>query len=129
MKGEGGSLVHVRIAAVVAAAAVGLGAFGAHGLEERFVEVGEKAAGWWDTAVFYHLVHAVALFALAASSWFVKGPWWLLLVGTFLFSGSLYVMGVTGFTKLGMVTPLGGLSFIAGWIGIAWKAGSRRGGA
>jgi len=113
----------IATAAALAALGVILGAFGAHGLEEKFATVGEKAAGWWQTAVFYHLIHAVALFALATRgrNHISKVAWICLIAGIVLFSGSLYIMAVTGITKLGMITPLGGLAFIIGWIAIAKK--------
>ena len=118
-----GSLFHVRMAAVIAGLGVALGAFGAHGLKEHFADIDDRAAGWWATAVMYHLIHAVALFALASSPWFVRSAWRCLAIGILLFSGSLYVMALTGMTKLGIVTPLGGLAFMFGWI---WIALSRR---
>lgn len=110
---------HARVAAGLAALAVILGAFGAHGLQETFVGVGMKAEAWWETAVFYHLVHAVALYAMAVGSGFRRGPWLCLALGVLVFSGTLYVMAVTGMTKLGAVTPIGGLLMVIGWIWLA----------
>jgi uncharacterized membrane protein YgdD (TMEM256/DUF423 family) len=114
---------HIRTAATLAALAIALGAFGAHGLEKTFAAVGEKAAGWWQTAVFYHLTHAIALFAIAARGrdHFPKAGWYFILAGILIFSGTLYIMALTGITKLGMITPLGGLSLIIGWILVAKK--------
>jgi uncharacterized membrane protein YgdD (TMEM256/DUF423 family) len=106
-----------------------LGAFGAHGLKSR---VSADMLAVWDTGSRYHLVHALALLATgwAASRW--QGPWvtaagWLFVLGIALFSGSLYALAVTGARALGVVTPLGGLCFIAGWmcLGMAALRGSR----
>ena len=116
--------LNTRIAAGLAALAIALGAFGAHGLEERFAAVGEKAMGWWETATFYHLTHAIALFALGLAGVPAAWPRRLMIAGIVLFSGSLYVMAVTGVTKLGMVTPLGGVAFIAGWAMLAFGRSS-----
>ncbi len=110
-----------RLAAGIAALGVILGAFGAHGLQEIFTRIGVKAEGWWETAVFYHLVHAVALYAVAAGSGFRRGAWLCLAFGILGFSGSLYLMGVTGTTKLVYVTPIGGLLLIVGWLWLALR--------
>ncbi|MCA9492267.1 MAG: DUF423 domain-containing protein [Myxococcales bacterium] len=106
-----------RVAGVSGALAVMLGAFGAHGLKSwvddpHLLEI-------WDKAARYHLVHAVALLGVAMHPRrpAVAGGGFVL--GTLLFSGSLYAMTLTGATWLGAITPLGGLSFIAGWIGLA----------
>lgn len=116
------------IGAISAALAVAAGAFGAHALrakvEPRLLEV-------FETGARYQMYHAVALFAVA---WLVGqggravGPatWagWCFVVGTLLFSGSLYAMTFTGIRALGAITPLGGVAFIAGWLLLA-VAGSR----
>lgn len=115
------SAFHARLAAGIAALGVILGAFGSHGLEETFARVGEKAEGWWETAVFYHLVHAVALYAMAIGAGFRRGAWLCLALGILVFSGTLYLMALTGMTKLGMVTPMGGLLLIAGWLWLAFR--------
>ena len=110
--------------AIVAATGVALGAFGAHGLRERLEP---QMLAVWQTAVLYHLLHAVAVIAiaLAAAHWrdrlvVISGG--LLLAGIVLFSGSLYLLAFTGIRWLGAVTPLGGLAFIAGWLALAWAA-------
>ncbi len=107
----------IRIAAFVMIVGIVLGAFGAHGLRESLDDKGMEV---WKTAVLYQLIHGIALFILAA---FSKGKthiaFFLWLVGILLFSGSLYflAMGAGSATKiLGPITPLGGLSFIIGWI-------------
>lgn len=114
-------------AALLGAAAVLLGAFGAHGLSSRLAAQSDGAVRleWWKTAALYHLVHALALglasfvAAEGRSGKFACGAF---VLGIVLFSGSLYVMTLTGLRWLGAVTPLGGLSFVAGWLGLAWAA-------
>lgn len=108
-----------KIAAVVGFAGVALGAFGAHGLRGR---IAESALGAYQTGVLYHLVHAVALLAVAlyarSTAAVVTWPAGLFLAGIILFSGSLYAMAVTGISRLGMITPLGGLCFLGGWVAV-----------
>lgn len=116
--------------ALLAAAGVGLGAFGAHGLEDFLRRLGHEAdlakrLAWYETAVRYQLYHALALLivaALAARTGAAGGlPAGLFLLGIALFSGSLYAMTFAGeaWRKLGMVTPLGGLALIIGWLALA----------
>lgn len=104
-----------RIGAALCFLAVALGAFGAHAL--RSTIEGHGMLEVWNKAVFYHFVHAIALFVLAFFGTQNRGAWFLLLAGIILFSGSLYVMALTNIRGLGAVTPLGGLCFLAGW---AW---------
>jgi len=104
----------LRIAALLGAFAVALGAFGAHGLHDLLVRNGTAAI--WEKAVFYHFIHAVMLFVLCQQIPPRFGPWLCFLLGILLFSGSLYLMAVSGVRWLGMITPLGGLSFIVGWV-------------
>jgi uncharacterized membrane protein YgdD (TMEM256/DUF423 family) len=114
--------------------AVALGAFGAHGLRSRLESLpdGMKRLEWWNTAAHYHLTHALAL-ALAA--WLVdRGAGtsavlagWAFVAGVALFSGSLYLMTITGQTKLGAITPFGGLLFLVGWgafVVAGWRFGA-----
>ncbi|NIM61074.1 MAG: DUF423 domain-containing protein [Acidobacteria bacterium] len=108
----------------MAAVGVALGAFGAHGLKTR---VSPEMLAVFETAVRYHLIHALGLLAVgwAAERW--SGPWIqasgaLLLAGILVFSGSLYLMTFTGARWLGAITPLGGLAFIAGWVSLAIAA-------
>jgi uncharacterized membrane protein YgdD (TMEM256/DUF423 family) len=95
---------------------VALGAFGAHGLRGR---IPENLLNAFQTGVLYHLVHAVALFALAlygrAAPAQIVLPGALFLSGILLFSGSLYAMALSGQTMFAMVTPIGGLCFLAAW--------------
>ena len=106
-----------RIAAALCFLAVALGAFGAHSLRSTLETHGMLDV--WNKAVFYHFVHAIALFALALYGTANRGAWLLLFAGIFLFSGSLYVMALIPQLRdwLGAVTPFGGLCFLAGW---AW---------
>ena len=98
--------------------AVALGAFGAHGLKSVLAP---DLMQVWQTAVLYHLVHSVALLAVAIwqlhspSVWLVRAAL-MILTGTLLFSGSLYLLAVTGVRILGMITPLGGVSWLVGWL-------------
>jgi uncharacterized membrane protein YgdD (TMEM256/DUF423 family) len=98
-----------------------LGAFGAHALRDTLAAHG--TAGTWETAVHYHLFHAVALLAVALARPAAPAPWlrraglaWG--AGIVLFSGSLYLLALGGPQWLGPVTPLGGLGFIAGWAAV-----------
>jgi uncharacterized membrane protein YgdD (TMEM256/DUF423 family) len=102
--------------------AVALGAFGAHGLKSRLADLPDVARrlAWWDTAAHYHLMHAVALGVLGLAAERMARRWLgaasvAMLGGIVLFSGSLYLMALTGVTLLGAVTPIGGLGFLAGW--------------
>ncbi len=96
-----------------------LGAFGAHALRDRFTP--EQLASW-STAVQYHLLHSVALLALAlwasSTSRSIQLPAALFAAGIVLFSGSIYGLLLTDQRWLGPVTPLGGLCFIAGWLSL-----------
>jgi uncharacterized membrane protein YgdD (TMEM256/DUF423 family) len=104
-----------RFAALMGLLAVGLGAFGAHGIKRLLAQNG--TADIWEKAVFYHFIHAVMLFVLAERKPFQAGPWWCFLVGIFFFSGSLYLLAATDVLWLGAITPIGGVSFLVGW---AW---------
>jgi uncharacterized membrane protein YgdD (TMEM256/DUF423 family) len=105
----------LRIAAALCFVAVALGAFGAHALKATLQSSGMLDA--WNKAVLYHLVHAVALLALALYGAGNRGAYLLLAAGILFFSGSLYTMALTNVRWLGAITPLGGLCFLAGW---AW---------
>jgi uncharacterized membrane protein YgdD (TMEM256/DUF423 family) len=114
----------ITIGACSGALAVMLGAFGAHGLKDR---LSEKMLANWMTGVEYHFYHTVALLivgllALKFQSGALNASGWSFLAGILIFSGSLYVMALTGMTRLGAITPIGGLLFIAGWILLATAA-------
>lgn len=104
------------IAGVLGALAVSLGAFGAHGLKERLALVPE-AAGWWQTATSYLLVHAVAIGALR-TGW----AGWCWAGGAAIFSGTLYALALGAPRWLGAVTPVGGGLLLVGWLALAWRA-------
>lgn len=105
--------IHVTIAATFGFLAVAIGAFGAHGLKD--VLTPEKLATF-ETGVLYHLVHSAVMLAIALKSdRNFKGAFLFIAAGTFLFSFSLYFYTVTGITALAMITPVGGVSFLAGW--------------
>ncbi|TMW59538.1 hypothetical protein Poli38472_004607 [Pythium oligandrum] len=104
-----------KLGAVSGATAVALGAFGAHGLQTRVKD--PKMLKNWETAAHYHLIHSVVLLAAPLS----KRPGLtggLITTGTLLFSGSLYTMVLTNERKLGMITPIGGVAIIAGWLAL-----------
>jgi uncharacterized membrane protein YgdD (TMEM256/DUF423 family) len=98
---------------------IGLGAFGAHALK-GVLEI-HHAREIWNTAVLYHLVHAPVLLWLAREQSVTRIPFLCFVFGILLFSGSLYLLAVTGITWLGAVTPIGGLLLMAGWASIAWN--------
>jgi uncharacterized membrane protein YgdD (TMEM256/DUF423 family) len=104
------------LAGVLGTIAVALGAFGAHGLKERLAALPE-AAGWWQTATFYLLAHAVAVGALRGG---FAGWCWAL--GAAIFSGTLYALALGAPRWLGAVTPVGGVLLLAGWILFAARA-------
>jgi uncharacterized membrane protein YgdD (TMEM256/DUF423 family) len=101
---------------------VALGAFGAHGLKETLESTGQ--AKNWEKAVFYQLVHAVALLALAGRPVAAANKvGWCWIGGVAAFSGSLYGLALGGPIKLlWPVTPLGGLALLAGWAWLTWSA-------
>jgi len=114
----------LRVSAVIGFLGVGLGAFGAHSLKGLLASHGTTAV--WEKAVLYHFVHTVMLVILATRTPLSAGPWWSFLIGIALFSGSLYVLAVTGLTWLGAITPLGGISFLVGWGWLACQAFATR---
>ncbi len=112
------------LGSISAGAAVGLGAFAAHGPRGR---VAPEFLTTFEVGARYHMYHALALLvvAWAATRWpggATTLAGWLFLAGTVLFSGSLYLLALTGQRWLGAVTPLGGAAFIAGWLALAWSA-------
>lgn len=102
----------LRLAALIVFLGIALGAFGAHGLAGRLETTGRLDN--WETATFYHLIHGLALFVIALQPRRPLGYYWLL-SGIILFSGSLYALALTDISKLGAITPLGGVSFLIGW--------------
>jgi uncharacterized membrane protein YgdD (TMEM256/DUF423 family) len=111
------SAAPLRIAAFLAFVGVALGAFGAHALKDQLAAGGRVET--WHTAVFYHLLHGVALFALAVSGRRHAVTFWSWLTGVILFSGSLYGLCLLEKARwLGPVTPLGGLAMLIGWLAL-----------
>ena len=115
----------VALGAVSGVLAVLLGAFGAHALRAR---LGPDMLAIWQTASQYHFYHALALVltGLAAASHGPSGPLraggWAFVVGTLVFSGSLYLLAFTGVRWLGAITPIGGVTPILGWALLAAAA-------
>jgi uncharacterized membrane protein YgdD (TMEM256/DUF423 family) len=112
----------LRLSAILGFVGVALGAFGAHGLRSR---VGPEMVEIWKTGVLYHLVHAMALLGVAVAG--DRIGWRRVVAGLFtagivIFSGSLYLLTLTGQRWLGAVTPLGGVAFLAGWAALAASA-------
>ena len=126
------SRLMIVTAAICGGLGVAIGAFGAHGLGDYLATINsdpsivQRRLAQFDTGARYHLIHAVAMLALAGlplgSSKLYPWVARLFLLGIILFSGSLYLLVITGQTKLGMVTPLGGLSWIIGWSLLAFAA-------
>jgi uncharacterized membrane protein YgdD (TMEM256/DUF423 family) len=111
----------IRIAAIVGFLAVALGAFGAHGLKATLAE--HETTDIWEKAVFYHFIHAVMLYVLAQRRPALTVAWCCFLAGILIFSGTLYLLAVTNVRWLGAITPVGGLSLLAGW---AWLLATAR---
>ena len=106
-----------RVSAITGFLAVALGAFGAHGLHDLLVK--NEALEIWKTAATYHLIHAVVLLWVANRTPWSRITWFFFITGITLFSGSLYLLAVTGIHWLGAITPLGGIAFLAGWLSLA----------
>jgi uncharacterized membrane protein YgdD (TMEM256/DUF423 family) len=115
-----------RIGALSAGIAVAAGAFGAHALRER---VDTRALEVFETAARYQMYHALALLFVAwlaeraPASGAVRLAGWAFVVGTVIFSGSLYLLTMTGASWLGAITPLGGVAFLVGWAAVVWGVG------
>jgi len=112
------------IGTLLAGLAVGLGAFGAHGLRQV---LSPEDLATFEIGVRYQMYHALALLAVGwASTRLESGALtaagWLFVIGIALFSGSLYALVLTGQRWLGAVTPIGGVAFLAGWVLLAWAA-------
>ena len=117
----------ITLASLSGMLAVAFGAFGAHALKGR---LDDYAQGVFQTAVQYHFYHSLALLAVGViaisypQATLLRSSGWLFVVGIIIFSGSLYLLSLSGLRWLGAVTPLGGLAFIAGWGCLAaasWK--------
>ncbi len=107
----------LALGAALAFVAVAAGAFGAHGLREKLTP---EMLSVYEIAVRYQMYHALALFAVALFSSRFPGTLihlagWMFVAGIAVFSGSLYLLALTGARWLGVITPLGGLAFLVGW--------------
>lgn len=116
----------IMIAALSGALAVGIGAFGAHGLADLLTANGRIET--YETAVKYHFYHSLALL-LIGTILLIKPNWkslqfsiWSMVLGILIFPGSLYALSLTGVTWWGAVTPIGGVFFIMGWLGLFYAA-------
>ncbi len=110
-------MIWVKIASVFMFLAVGLGAFGAHAMRGK---ISDYCLEVYKTGVLYQFIHALGLFVVAWLSTISQNPkinaaGFLMVVGIILFSGSLYLLSVTGIKWFGAITPFGGLSFLAAW--------------
>ncbi len=110
------------IGSIATALAVGLGAFGAHGLKEMLTD---EMLDIFETGVKYHFYHAIGLLViglvaqLIPNSSLLQWSGWLMLAGIIIFSGSLYILSISGIRWMGAITPIGGLCFIVAWILLA----------
>jgi uncharacterized membrane protein YgdD (TMEM256/DUF423 family) len=117
----------VVVSGVLGLLAVALGAFGAHALADR---IPPERMEVFRTGALYHLLHAVALLAVACLPYdrrALRVARWAFLVGIVLFSGSLYLLAVTGVRWLGAITPVGGTAFLVGWLALALAPRASRG--
>ena len=115
------------IGALAAFLGVALGAFGAHALRAR---LSPQSLEVFETGVRYQMYHAFAVLIVALAlvrldGWIVRTAGWLFTVGIVLFSGSLYVVALSGIRAFGAITPIGGLAFLAGWGLLVWAAVAR----
>ena len=115
--------VFLCFGAASAGLAVALGAFGAHGLKTRLAA---DLLGVYLTAVQYHFWHALGLLIVGLvalrypESAQIKWSGWLMVAGTIFFSGSLYILSLTGWRALGAFAPIGGSAFLAAWFALGW---------
>jgi uncharacterized membrane protein YgdD (TMEM256/DUF423 family) len=109
----------LTVSAIMGFLAVALGAFGAHSLKPSLLANNQLEN--WNTAAHYHLVHAVAMLALALHAPVRTWAWRLWLLGTVIFSGSLYFLAALNLKVLGAITPFGGLFLLAGWAALLFE--------
>lgn len=119
----------MMLGAVMTMLSVAIGAFGAHMLKDT---IGPAAIATYETGVQYHMIHALGLLIIGltagqlGASTKLKWAARLLFIGIIVFSGSLYVLSISGIKILGAITPIGGVAFIAGWLLLAldvWQRG------
>lgn len=104
----------LRLATLSGFLVVALGAFGAHGLKE--ILAAHQTQAIWEKAVLYHMFHTLAVLFLATRPVPPKGAVIFFLLGICLFSGSLYLLAASNVRWLGAITPIGGASFLVGWV-------------
>ena len=118
-------MLWIRLGSFLMFLGVLLGAFGAHGLKNTLTPEGKQI---YQTAVLYHLIHGLGLLAvgwlatLKPMDSLAPKAGWAFVIGILLFSGSLYLLSLTGIKKLGLITPFGGLAFLIGWSCLALSA-------
>ncbi|WZO96437.1 DUF423 domain-containing protein [Isosphaeraceae bacterium EP7] len=116
----------IRFGAIFGFLGVALGAFGAHGLKDRLAELGTSAN--FETAAQYQMYHALALLAVGLVGSLGRGSaalsvaGWSFSLGILVFSGSLYILSLTGLKWLGAITPIGGVALLVGWAALAVAA-------
>ena len=103
---------YFAIGAISACIVILLGAFGAHGLKEKLESL--QTVEIYKTAVLYHMIHSMALFIVNSLKTDHAG--YFFLAGIIFFSGSLYLLSITGIKWLGAITPIGGVCFLIGWL-------------
>jgi uncharacterized membrane protein YgdD (TMEM256/DUF423 family) len=119
LRGKNVAKFFISTGAFLATLGIILGAFGAHGLRTK---LGPHMMEVWQTAVHYHMYHALGLILIGilsqqmGSSTLIRWSGGLMLIGILVFSGSLYLLALTGLRWLGAITPLGGISFIISWL-------------
>jgi uncharacterized membrane protein YgdD (TMEM256/DUF423 family) len=119
------SRIALTLAAVLLFAAVAAGAFGAHALKTK---IAPDMMAVYQTAVQYHFWHGLGLLAVGVLIAWKPGAGmlgvaaWLLVAGMLLFSGSLYLIALTGVRGISAVTPIGGVALLAAWLAVAWAA-------
>jgi uncharacterized membrane protein YgdD (TMEM256/DUF423 family) len=124
----------LRTAAILGLLAVALGAMGAHGLSSHWVATldaveAAKRIDVWKTASHYHLAHAIVLLVMTfafPSANQARISWWSFVGGITVFSGSLYLLCLTGIKWLGAITPIGGVLLMLGWLLLAFQRSERK---
>jgi uncharacterized membrane protein YgdD (TMEM256/DUF423 family) len=114
----GTARLFLLLGGLAALLAVALGAFGAHGLKAR---IAPELLSVYKTGVEYHFYHALGLILVGLAAWrlpesvHLKAAGWAMLAGIVLFSGSLYLLSLTGLALLGAIAPFGGIAFLSAW--------------
>ena len=118
MRMPGTAKLFLVFGCIAALFAVALGAFGAHGLKAR---IAPELLSLYKTGVEYHFYHALGMILVGLAAYhlpesaYLRSAGWAMLAGIVLFSGSLYLLSLTGLRWLGAITPVGGTAFIAAW--------------